>query len=127
MSPHRPLIIVALTAITASVVGLAVLLLYRQRRGDARKREDSQSEISGDARKNEDSHQPQQLQQQRVAQRALRQWIAERDVCLPSVAAVLRAINNSRTNKHTLDLLPSEEVCGVLIVTSLISIPAMSQ
>ena len=123
MSPHRPLIIVALTAITASVVGLAVLLFYRQRRGDARKREDSQSETSGDARKNEDSHQP---QQQRVAQRALRQWVAERDVCLPSVAAVLRAINNSRTNKHT--LLPSEEVpCSVLIVTSLISIPPMSQ
>ena len=107
--------ILALTALLATFVGLlAILLLYTNRY----KR--------GHKKKSEDSHQPQQLQQQRVAQRALRQWVAERDVCLPSVAAVLRAINNSRTNKHT--LLPSEEVpCSVLIVTSLISIPAMSQ
>ena len=133
MSPRRPLVIAALTALTASLVGLAVLLLYRQKRGDTRRREDSQSETHGDARRREDSQSethgddtrkshPEDSHQSQ--QRAVEQWLAKRDVSLPSVAAVLRAINNSRTNKRT--LVPSEEVCSLLVIASLLSPPHFS-
>ena len=86
--------ILALTAVSALFVGLVAIVLYRYKRGG----------VDG-----EEGLQQQQLQQQRAVQ----QWVAERDVSLPSVAAVLRAINNSRTDKHT--LLPSEVVCNELV------------
>ena len=86
--------ILALTAVSALFVGLVAIVLYRYKRGG----------VDG-----EEGVQQHQLQQQLAVQ----QWVAERDLSLPSVAAVLRAINNSRTDKHT--LLPSEEVCGVLV------------
>ena len=86
--------ILALTAVSALFVGLVAIVLYRYKRGGVDGEEDLQQ---------------QQLQQQLAVQ----QWVAERDVSLPSVAAVLRTINNSRTDKHT--LLPSEEVRSVMV------------
>ena len=86
--------ILALTAVSALFVGLVAIVLYKYKRGGVDGEEDLQ-------------------QQQLKQQLAVQQWVAERDLSLPSVAAVLRAINNSRTDKHT--LLPSEEVCSVLV------------
>ena len=92
--------ILALTAVSALFVGLVAIVLYRYKRGG----------VDGG-----EGLQQQQLKQQLAVQ----QWLAERDLSLPSVAAVLRAINNSRTDKHT--LLPSEEVHSVLVTVLLIS------
>ena len=96
--------ILALTAVSALFVGLVAIVLYRYKRGGVDGGEGSKQ---------------QQLQQQRAVQ----QLLAERDVSLPSVAAVLRAINNNRKNQRT--PLPSEEVCVGYCSISLLSLPSL--